>query len=105
MGGGSPLPYSRKKIKIWTKWWLLLYFLNLNTDLIVSKTKVKNSQNPIALVQDYCKIGILWYLKTFPGRGMFFYCIFRDLRRFYFLDIQKLKYAAAYFAYTQARPC
>ena len=29
---------------------------------------------------------------------------FRDLRRFYFLDIQKLKYAAAYFAYTQARP-
>ena len=30
---------------------------------------------------------------------------FRDLRRFYFLDIQKLKYAAAYFAYTQARPC
>ena len=28
-------------------------------DLIVSKTKVKNSQNPIALVQDYFKIGIL----------------------------------------------
>ena len=35
------------------------HFLNLNTDLIVSKTKVKNSQNPIALVQDYFKIGIL----------------------------------------------
>ena len=34
-----------------------------------------------------------------------FYCIFRDLRRFYFWDIQKLKYAAAYFEYTQARPC
>ena len=34
-----------------------------------------------------------------------FHCIFRNLRRFYFLDIQKLKYAAAYFAYTQARPC
>ena len=34
-------------------------FLNLNTDLIVSKTKVKNSPNPIALVQDYYKIGIL----------------------------------------------
>ena len=30
-----------------------------------------------------------------------FHCIFRDLRRFYFLDIQKLKYAAAY---TQAHP-
>ena len=49
----------REKIKILTKWWLLLHFLNLNTDLIVSKTKVKNSQNPIALVQDYYKIGIL----------------------------------------------
>ena len=36
-----------------------MYFLYLNTDLIVSKTKVKNSQNPIALVQDYYKIGIL----------------------------------------------
>ena len=57
MGGGVALPYVRKKIKIWTKWWLLLHFLNLNTDLIVSKTKVKNSQNPIALVQDYYKIG------------------------------------------------
>ena len=37
-----------------------------------------------------------------------FHCIFRDLRRlffFYFLDIQKLKNAAAFFAYTQARPC
>ena len=64
MGGGYPLPYVRKKIKIWTKWWLLLHFLILNTDLIVSKTKVKNSQNPIALVQDYWKIGILRYLKT-----------------------------------------
>ena len=36
-----------------------MHLLNLNTDLIVSKTKVKNSQNPIALVQDYCKIGVL----------------------------------------------
>ena len=56
MGGGegvSPSHTLGKKIKIWTKWWLLLHFLNLNTDLIVSKTKVKNSQNPIALVQDY----------------------------------------------------
>ena len=59
MGEGVPLPYVRKKIKILTKWWLLLHFLNLNTDLIVSKTKVKNSQNPIALVQDFYKIGIL----------------------------------------------
>ena len=59
IGGGVPLPYVSKKIKIWTKRWLLLQFLNLNTDLIVSKTKVKNSQNPIALVQDYYKIGIL----------------------------------------------
>ena len=59
MGGGVPLQCVRKKIKIRTKWWLLLHFLNLNTDLIVSKTKVKNSQNPIALVQDYYKIGIL----------------------------------------------
>ena len=38
-----------------------------------------------------------------PGEACF-YCIFRDLRRFYLLDIQKLKYAAAYVAYTQARP-
>ena len=59
IGGGVPLPYVRKKIKIWTKRWLLLQFLNLNTDFIVSKTKVKNSQNPIALVQDCYKIGIL----------------------------------------------
>ena len=60
MGGDAPLPYFWKKyIYIWTKWWLLLHFLNLNIDLIVSKTKVKNSQNPIALVQDYYKIGIL----------------------------------------------
>ena len=59
MGGGVPLPYVREKIKIWTKWWLLLHFLNLNTDLIVTKTKMKSSQNPIALVQDYYKIGIL----------------------------------------------
>ena len=29
-----------------------------------------------------------------------FYAIWDD----FFLDIQKLKYAAAYFAYTQARP-
>ena len=42
-----------------TKWWLLLHFLNLTTDLIASKTKVKNSQNPIALVQKYCRMGIL----------------------------------------------
>ena len=34
-------------------------FSYLITDLIVSKTKVKNSQNHIALVQDYHKIGIL----------------------------------------------
>ena len=53
------LVWEGVKIKIGTKWWLLLHFLNLNTDLIVSKTKVKNSQNPIALVQDYYKIGIL----------------------------------------------
>ena len=33
-----------------------------------------------------------------------FHCIFRDLRRFYLLDIQKLKYAAAYSAYTPAIP-
>ena len=39
--------------------WLLLHFLNLNTDLIASKTKVKNSQNPITLVQKYCQMGIL----------------------------------------------
>ena len=31
----------------------------------------KNSQNPIGLVHDYCKICILRYLKTLPGRGMF----------------------------------
>ena len=58
-GGGYGRGYPpriplKKKIKIRTKWWLPLHFLNLNTDLIVSKTKVKNSQNPIALVQDYC---------------------------------------------------
>ena len=58
--GIVPLPYVRKnQNKIWTKWWLLLHFLNLNTDSIVSKTKVKNSKNPIALVKDYYKIGIL----------------------------------------------
>ena len=39
--GVSPSHTLGKKIKIWTKWWLLLHFLNLNTDLIVSKTKVK----------------------------------------------------------------
>ena len=85
--------------------WLLLQFLNGNTDLIVSKTKVKNSQNLIALVQDYYKIGILVMLRPNPGGKACFYCIFRDFRRFYFLEIQKLKYAAAYFAYAQARPC
>ena len=104
MGGGVRLRYVWKKIKIWTEWWLLLHFLNLNTDLIVSKTKVKNSQNPIALVQDYYKIGILVILRPNPGEACF-YRIFRDFRRFYFLDIQKLKYAAAYFKYTQARSC
>ena len=63
----------------------------------------KKSQNPIALVQDYYKIGILVMLRPNPGEACF-YCIFRDLRLFYFLDIQKLKYAAAYFEHTQACP-
>ena len=58
-GRGYPLPYVRKKIKICTKSWPPLHFLNLNTDLIVSKIKVKSSQNPFAFVQDYYKIGIL----------------------------------------------
>ena len=57
MGGGIPLPFVRKKTR--TKWWLLLHFLNLNIDLIASKTKVKNSHNPIVLVQKYCRMGIL----------------------------------------------
>ena len=89
MGGGIPPPYVRKKIRILSKWWLLLHFLNLNTDLIVSKTKVKNSQNPIALVQDYCKIGILPMIGTHQlvykdlTRGMFL-LHFRDIRRCYF---------------------
>ena len=64
---------------------------------------MKNRQNPIALVQDYYKIGILVMSRPNLGEACFC-CIFRDLRRFYFLDIQKLKNAAAYFAYTQARP-
>ena len=68
------------------------------------QNKSENSQNPIALVQDYYKIGILVIQRPNPGEACF-YCIFRDLRRFYFLNFQKLKYAAAYFAYTQARPC
>ena len=66
-GRGSPCHTLGKKIKICTKCWLLLHFLNRNTDLIVSKTKVKNSQNPIALVQDYYKIGILVMLRPNPG--------------------------------------
>ena len=59
MGGGRgiPLPYARKKSR-----YELNGGLNLNTDLIVSKTKVKSSQNPIALVQDYDKISILWMI-------------------------------------------
>ena len=55
--GVSPSHSLEKKSR--TKWWLLLHFMNLNTDLIASKTKVKNSQNPIALVQKYCRMGIL----------------------------------------------
>ena len=60
-GGVIPLRFVRKK-KSRTKWWFLLHFLNLNTDLIASKTEVKNSQNPIALVQKYCRMGILWMI-------------------------------------------
>ena len=62
------------------------------------------------MVQDYYKIGILVMQRPNPGAACF-YCIFRDLRRFHFLDITKIKvrscvlcvYAAAYFAYTQLR--
>ena len=64
MGGVPPSHTPGKKSRYELKWWFLLHFLNLNTDLIVAKTKVKNSQNPTALVQDYWKIGILQYLKT-----------------------------------------
>ena len=56
MGGGVPLPYVRKKNQNMNYMVASPAFSEPKHLLIVSKTKVKSSQNPIALVQDYYKI-------------------------------------------------
>ena len=96
MGGGIPLPYVRKKSRYGLNGGFSCIFLNLNTDFIASKTKVKNNQNPVSLVQDYCEIGILRMIgthqlvyKDLTRVSHVFYCIFAILDVFIFLDIQK----------------
>ena len=65
MGGGvSPSHTLGIKSKYELNGGFSCIFFNLNSDLIVSKTKVKNSKNPIALVQDYYKIDITCNVKT-----------------------------------------
>ena len=53
MGGGIPLRYVRKKSRSELNGGRSPAFSDLHTDLIVSKTKVKNSQNDVQRLHVY----------------------------------------------------
>ena len=58
MGGGVPLPYIRKKNQNMNLMVASPAFSEPKHRLNCFQNKSENSQNPIALVQDYYKIGI-----------------------------------------------
>ena len=59
MGGGVPLPCVRKKNQNMNQTVASPAFSEPKHRLNYFQNKSENSQNPIALVQDYYKIGIL----------------------------------------------
>ena len=75
------------------------------------QNKSEKQSKSFALVQDYCKIGIIPMIGTHQlvykdlTRVRHVFIAFSRFKTLFFLDIQKLQYAAANFAHTQARPC